>query len=123
MRAILALATVGLLFAPGCGDSSTPADMNMPVIDMAAGGGDMGMETCAGILACATGCLQKMDIQGCVTTCVSKAPMAAQATFLPLEQCIFTYCGLDASAGEIQTCVGTAIADSTKCKSKYAMCM
>ena len=122
MRTILALATVGLLFAPGCGDSSTTADMTMSVdMSMASATGDMSMETCQGIASCALGCLSKMDIQGCVSACAAKAPMAAQAQFVPLETCLFTYCGLDAGAG-IQGCVTKAIMDPNQCQAKYAAC-
>jgi hypothetical protein len=122
MRTILALATAVLLFAPGCGDTTTTPDMPITLMDMAAGGGDM-TQTCQTILNCAKTCLSKPDIQGCATMCAANAPATAKQQFGALEQCLFQYCVLDATAQQIGVCVGAALTDANKCMSQAGMCM
>lgn len=128
MRTILALATAVLLFAPGCGDSSTTTDMQVtPTQDMSMMAVADMTASCQSILACAETCLAKADIVGCANTCMGKAATGsdAQKQFGALEQCLFSNCVLDASAQEIGGCVSTAIgtADSAGgCKDEAAAC-
>jgi hypothetical protein len=123
MRTILALATAVLLFAPGCGDTTTNPDMPISVVDMAASTGSDMTQTCQTILNCAKNCLSKPDIQGCATTCAANAPATAKQQFGALEQCLFQFCVLDATAQQIGVCVGAALTDSAKCMSQAAACM
>jgi hypothetical protein len=123
MRTILALATAVLLFAPGCGDTTTAADMPVSVMDLSVPI-DMAAGTCATIFNCAKGCVTNPNLQTCVAGCVAKGSATAQTTFGALEQCLFTHCQVDAGpvafGGCVQMAVGTA--GAAGCMSQYTAC-
>jgi hypothetical protein len=107
-----------LLFAPGCGDTTTTPDMPVSVMDMTV------PLTCQGIFNCAKNCLVQTDIVGCANKCAAGVPTTSPAAtqFGKLEQCLFMFCVLDASTNQIAGCVNTALQDSTKCMSQLAAC-
>lgn len=123
MRTVLALATAVLLFAPGCGDTTTTPDMPVStVMDMAtpAVGPDM-TASCKSILTCAQGCLAQANVQTCVAACNAKGGAVAMQQFGALEQCLFMYCAVDAGTG-IVGCITKAIQDPNMCMTQYGAC-
>jgi hypothetical protein len=121
MRTILALATAVLLFAPGCGDSTTTTDMPVAVIDMTMTTPADMTKSCKSVLSCAQKCLGMTDVVGCATACAGTASPAVQQTFGALSQCIFMHCVLDASATQLGVCVGAVVQGA--CATQYAACM
>src|SRR5207237_10558956 len=119
MRPILALATTGRLFAPGCGESSTAADMQMTVIDMTVTSTADMTKSCKAVLTCAQKCLGQADITGCAKACAMTASPAVQQTFGKLEGCLLMFCGLDASTTGIAACFQGALGDPNKCATEF----
>jgi hypothetical protein len=109
MRTLLAFATAVLLFAPGCGDDTTSSpDMAMSIKDMTmTAPGDMSPLSCAGILACATGCLQNTNPVTCTAACNAAGSTSGKQYFGQLEACILGVCAPDGGA-PTPSCVMTA---------------
>jgi hypothetical protein len=84
MRPILLLAL--LVGGWACDDTAAPplsADLSVPVADA---GVDLGLLTCNGIYSCINACAPG-TLNSCVPACIARGSTAAQAKFLPLQQC------------------------------------
>src|SRR5579863_10245804 len=130
MKTILALATTVLLFAPGCGDTSSTTDMTVTVQDMAMStvGMDMTAKTCSAIQTCAAGCFTQAgqtNPLGCALQCAQGVTGTAASNFQKLATCLETNCALDASVSDLKTCAETKLATPDAmggCKDEATTC-
>src|SRR5690242_5071256 len=90
MRTLLALTTVLLLVAPGCGDdTSNNPDLAAPDLSVA---GDMSKKTCGSILVCVNGCLNNADPITCAKGCAQGLDATEAAKFGALFGCVSALC-------------------------------